>query len=98
MQKLVNKPFNKQLNDSHIFFLIPFSKLNGADKAVWDDPDMSKCVRTDSDFDDLENITVTAGKLLIWVFICDYLLKKTQAQLIQLASVSRQLTRHCGHD
>ncbi|KAK2891191.1 hypothetical protein Q8A67_013834 [Cirrhinus molitorella] len=38
-----------------------FCKLNGAtDKAVWDHPDTSKCVRTVSDFNDLENITVTA--------------------------------------
>ncbi|XP_051716971.1 adhesion G-protein coupled receptor G4 isoform X1 [Ctenopharyngodon idella] len=37
-----------------------FCKLNGAtDRAVWDPPDMSKCIRT-VDFDYLENITVTA--------------------------------------
>ncbi|KAK7138087.1 hypothetical protein R3I94_013655 [Phoxinus phoxinus] len=37
-----------------------FCKLNGTtDRAVWDPPDMSKCIRT-VDFDDLENITVTA--------------------------------------
>ncbi|XP_077092321.1 adhesion G protein-coupled receptor G4a [Siphateles boraxobius] len=36
-----------------------FCKLNRTtDRAVWDPPDMSKCVRT-VDFDDLENITVT---------------------------------------
>lgn len=48
---------------------ILFSKLNRTtDRAVWDPPDMSKCLRT-VDFDDLENITVTVGKLSIWVFI-----------------------------
>lgn len=47
---------------------ILFSKLNGTtDRAVWDPPDMSKCIRT-VDFDDLENITVTVGKLSIWGF------------------------------
>ncbi|CAM4613824.1 unnamed protein product [Leuciscus chuanchicus] len=36
-----------------------FCKLNGkTDRAVWDPPDMSKCIRT-VDLDDLENITVT---------------------------------------
>nr|XP_021336868.1 adhesion G-protein coupled receptor G4 isoform X1 [Danio rerio] len=39
-----------------------FCKLNGAtDKAIWEAPDMSKCLKTVSDFGDLENITVTPG-------------------------------------
>lgn len=70
MEKSVECIF-KWLNENYISsHSILFSKLNGAtDRAVWDPPDMSKCIRT-VNFDDLENITVTAGKLSIWVFIC----------------------------
>ncbi|XP_016413761.1 adhesion G-protein coupled receptor G2-like [Sinocyclocheilus rhinocerous] len=54
-----------------------FCKLNGAtDRAVWDHPDMSKCIRTVSDFDDLENITVTADNSADIVDMIEDLLKE----------------------
>ncbi|XP_026135220.1 adhesion G-protein coupled receptor G4 [Carassius auratus] len=54
-----------------------FCKLNGAtDRAVWDHPDMSKCIRTVTDFDDLENITVTADNSADIVDMIEDLLKE----------------------
>jgi len=80
---------------------ILFSKLNGTtDRAVWDPPDMSKCLRT-VDFDDLENITVTVGKLSIWVFNWVLFVREDKSTLKSttlMASVPRQLSRHCEHD
>ncbi|XP_016423388.1 adhesion G-protein coupled receptor G2-like [Sinocyclocheilus rhinocerous] len=63
-----------------------FCKLNGAtDRAGWDHPDMSKCIRTVSDFDDLENITVTADNSADIVDMIEDLLNEqpdlTDAQL-----------------
>ncbi|KTG31771.1 hypothetical protein cypCar_00016465, partial [Cyprinus carpio] len=52
-------------------------KLNGAtDRAVWDHPDMSKCIPTVSDFDGLENITVTADNSADIVDMIEDLLKE----------------------
>ncbi|XP_016101205.1 adhesion G-protein coupled receptor G2-like [Sinocyclocheilus grahami] len=63
-----------------------FCKLNGAtDRAAWDHPDMSKCIRMVSDFDDLENITVTADNSADIVDMIEDLLNEqpdlTDAQL-----------------
>ncbi|KAI7801946.1 putative G-protein coupled receptor 112 [Triplophysa rosa] len=63
-----------------------FCKLNGeTDRAVWDPADMSMCMTTVSDFDDLENIEVTANNSADIVNVIEDLLKDenslTDAQL-----------------
>ncbi|XP_067312692.1 adhesion G-protein coupled receptor G6 isoform X2 [Pseudorasbora parva] len=70
-----------------------FCKLNGAtDRAVWDPPDMSKCIRT-VDVDDLENITVTADNSADIVdMIEDLLREETSLSDAQLDIVLKKLS------
>ncbi|XP_026081409.1 adhesion G-protein coupled receptor G4 [Carassius auratus] len=71
-----------------------FCKLNGStDRAAWDHPDLSKCTRTVSDFEDLENITVTADNSADIVdMIEDLLNEQTDLNDAQLDIVLEKLS------
>ncbi|XP_051506022.1 adhesion G-protein coupled receptor G2 [Myxocyprinus asiaticus] len=73
---------------------IRFCKLNGAtDRAVWDHPDVSRCVRTVSDFVHLENITVTANNSADIVNMIENLLKEQNSLTdVQLNIVLEKLS------